>query len=108
MIIVNTDFITGKQIETISIVRGTMVQTKNFFVDFGQGIKFLFGGELRAYNRLMESSRVTATERMVAEAKKLKADAIINVRYETSTIMNGSAETIVYGTAVKFIKKTKK
>ncbi|MDR3208974.1 MAG: YbjQ family protein [Rickettsiales bacterium] len=104
MILVNTDFISGKKLETLSIVKGTMVKTKNLFVDIAQGFKHMIGGELRGYNKMMDEARATATKRMAEEATKLGADAIINIRYSTSAIMQGAAEVIVYGTAVKFVK----
>ena len=103
MILVNTDFITGKKIETISIVKGSMVKTKHIGVDLFQAFKHMVGGELRGYSHMMDEARATATKRMVEEASLLKADAIVNVRYATSNIMQGAAEVIVYGTAVKFV-----
>lgn len=103
MILVNTDFISGKKLQTLGLVKGTMVKTKNIFVDIFQGFKHMVGGELRGYNRMMNEARATATKRMVEEAEKLGANAIVNVRYSTSAIMHGAAEVIVYGTAVKFV-----
>lgn len=101
MILVNTDFISGKEIETISIVKGSTIQSKHLGKDIMSGFKTLVGGELGAYNEMMNEARAIATKRMVEEAEKLGGDGIINIRYATSAIMQGAAEVIVYGTAVK-------
>ena len=103
MILVNTDFISGKEFETISLVKGSTIQSKNIGKDIAQSFKTLVGGELKAYNEMMNDARALATKRMVAEAEELGADAIINIRYASSAVMQGAAEVIVYGTAVKFI-----
>ena len=102
MILVNTDFISGKELETISIVKGSTIQSKNIGKDIGTGFKSLVGGELVSYNEMMNDARALATKRMVKEAEELGADAVINIRYASSAIMQGAAEVIVYGTAVKF------
>ena len=103
MILVNTDFISGKELETLSLVKGSTIQSKNIGKDIAQSFKTLVGGELKAYNEMMNDARALATKRMVAEAEELGADAIINIRYASSAVMQGAAEVIVYGTAVKFI-----
>lgn len=103
MILVNTDFITGKELETLSIVKGSTIQSKNVGKDISQGFKTLIGGELKAYTQMMDEARAIATKRMVEEAEALGADAVINLRYASSAVMQGAAEVIVYGTAVKFI-----
>lgn len=103
MILVNTDYISGKEIETLSIVKGSTIQSKHIGKDIMSGLKTLVGGELSAYNDMMNEARAIATKRMVEEANSLEADAIVNVRYASSSIMQGAAEVIVYGTAVKFI-----
>lgn len=103
MLVVNTDFITGKEIETIGLVKGSTIQSKNFGKDIGQGFKSLVGGELKSYTKMMNEARDLATERMIEEAQSLGADAVINVRYSSSAVMQGAAEIIVYGTAVKFL-----
>lgn len=102
MILVNTDFITGKDIETISIVKGSTIQSKHVGKDIMSGLKTLVGGELTAYNEMMNEARALATKRMVEEASALGADGIVNIRYASSAIMQGAAEVIAYGTAVKF------
>ncbi len=103
MILVNTDYITGKEFEMIGIVSGSTIQTKNVLRDITQSFKTLVGGELQAYNDMMNKARALATKRMVEEAEAKGADAIINVRYASSAIMDGAAEVMAYGTAVKFI-----
>ena len=102
MILVNTDYITGKEFEMLGIVKGSTIQSKNLGRDISQGFKTLIGGELKAYNEMMNDARALATKRMVEEATSLDADAVVNIRYASSAIMQGAAEVIVYGTAVKF------
>ena len=103
MILVNTDFISNKNFETISLVKGNTIQSKNFLKDISQGFKTLVGGELKAYSEMMNEAREIATKRMIEEAEKLGADGIINIRYSSSSVMDGAAEILVVGTAVKFI-----
>ena len=105
MILVNTDYISGKELETLTLVKGSTIQSKNIGKDIAQSFKTLVGGELKAYNEMMNEARALATKRMVAEAEELGADAVINIRYASSAVMQGAAEVIVYGTAVKFINK---
>lgn len=103
MLIVTTDYITGKDLEMLGLVKGSTIQTKNVGRDITQGFKTLVGGELKSYNEMMNDARALATKRMVEEAEALGADAIVGVRYASSAIMQGAAEAIAYGTAVKFI-----
>ena len=103
MILVNTDYITGKEFEMLSLVKGSTIQSKHLGKDITQSFKTLVGGELTAYNEMMNEARAIATKRMVEEAESLSADAVINIRYASSAVMQGAAEVIVYGTAVKFI-----
>ena len=103
MLLVNTDYITGKTLETIALVKGSTIQSKNIGRDITQSFKTIIGGELKAYTEMMNEARDLATDRMIKEAEKLQADAIINVRYTTSSVVQGAAEILVYGTAVKFI-----
>lgn len=102
MILVNTDYITGKDLEMLGLVKGSTIQTKNIGKDITQAFKTLVGGELKAYNEMMNDARALATKRMVAEATEMNADAVVNIRYASSSVMSGAAEVIVYGTAVKF------
>lgn len=101
MILVNTDFISGKKIETISVVKGSMIQAKHIGKDIMSGLKTLVGGELTAYSAMINEARAIATKRMVQEAESLGADGVINIRYASSAVMQGAAEMLVYGTAVK-------
>ena len=103
MILVNTDYISGKKLETLSIVKGSTIQSKNLGKDISQSFKTLVGGELKAYNEMMNEARALATKRMVEEAEALGADGIVNIRYSSSAVMQGAAEVIAYGTAVKFL-----
>ncbi len=103
MILVNTDYISGKELQMLGLVKGSTVQSKNLGKDITQGFKTLVGGELKAYNEMMSEARAMATKRMVQEAEGLGADAIVNIRYSSSAIMQGAAEVIAYGTAVKFV-----
>ena len=103
MILVNTDYITGKELEMLGLVKGSTIQTKHIGKDIGASFKTLVGGELSSYNEMMNDARALATKRMVAEAEELGADAIVNVRYASSDVMAGAAEVIAYGTAVKFM-----
>ena len=102
MILVNTDYITGKELDMLGLVKGSTIQTKNIGEYISQSFKTLVGGELKAYNEMMNEARALATKRMVEEAVNLGADAVVNVRYASSAIMGGAAEVIAYGTAVKF------
>ena len=102
MLIVTTEKIEGKELEMLGLVKGSTVQTVNAFKDIGAGLKTLVGGELKKYNEMMDCARRIATERMVAEAQSIGADAVVAVRYATSAIMQGAAEVMAYGTAVKF------
>lgn len=102
MLLVNTDFITGKELETLGIVKGNVVQCRNVGRDFMAGIKTLVGGELKEYTEMLNQARQIAIKRMVDEAEALHADAVINIRYASSSIMQGAAEVIAYGTAVKY------
>ena len=103
MILVNTDYISGKELEMLGLVKGSTIQSKNFGKDIAQSFKTLVGGELKAYNEMMNEARALATKRMVAEAEAMGADAVVNVRYASAAVMQGAAEVMAYGTAVKFI-----
>ena len=105
MILVNTDYINGKELEMLTLVKGSTIQSKHIGKDITQAFKSLIGGELRSYNDMMNEARALATKRMVEEAESLGADAVINIRYASSAVMQNAAEVIVYGTAVKFINK---
>ena len=103
MILVNTDYITGKELEMLGMVKGSTIQSRNIGKDISQVFKTMVGGELKEYNEMMNDARALATKRMVEEASNLGADAVVNIRYASSAVMQGAAEVIAYGTAVKFI-----
>ncbi|MCI9625297.1 MAG: YbjQ family protein [Clostridia bacterium] len=103
MILVNTETIPGKELNLLGLVKGSTIQTKNFGRDITQSFKTLVGGELKAYNQMMNDARALATKRMVEEAEALGADAIVNIRYASASVMQGAAEVLAYGTAVKFV-----
>ena len=99
MLLLSLNYVPGKEIEAIGIAKGTVVQSKNFGKDFMAGMKTLVGGEIVSYTEMLNEARQIATKRMVEE---MGADAVINVRYGSSSLMQGAAEMLVYGTAVKF------
>ena len=102
MILVNIEYIPGREIEALGLVKGTVVQSKNFGKDFMAGMKGLVGGEIRGYTEMLTEARQIATGRMVKEAESLGADAVVGLRYGSASIMQGAAEVIAYGTAVRF------
>ncbi len=102
IIITTTDFIPGREIaEVIDIARGNTVRARNFGRDISAALRNLIGGEISEYTQLIASSREQAISRMVADAARIGADAVINVRFTTSVVMQGCAEILAYGTAVK-------
>lgn len=102
MIITTSDYVSGKETETLGIVKGSTIQSVNMFKDIGASFKNLVGGELKGYTEMMNKARDLATYRMQEDAQRLGADAVICVRYATSAIAQGAAEVMAYGTAVKF------
>lgn len=103
MVMVTTEFISGKNIETLGYVRGATVRSKNIGKDIGAGLKTLVGGELKGYTEMLDEARKEAIGRMVEEAESLGADGIIGLRFASSAIMQGAVEIVAYGTAVKFV-----
>ena len=103
MLLLNIDHILGKNVEALGIVKGTVVQSKNIGKDFMAGMKTLVGGEIVGYTEMLTEARQIATKRMVDEAEALGADAIINIRFGSSSVMQGAAEVIAYGTAVRVL-----
>ncbi len=102
MIITTTETIPGKQIvEILGIARGSTVRARHLGRDFTAGLKNLVGGEMHEYTRLLADAREQSIQRMMQDAQRLKADAIINIRFTTSAVMRGSSEILAYGTAVK-------
>ena len=102
MILTTTETISGKELETLGLVKGSTIQTVNMVRDLGAGLKTLVGGELTKYNEMMNTARALATKRMVEEAEALDADAVVCVRYGSASVMQNAAEVMAYGTAVKF------
>jgi len=102
MILVNSDKIVGKEIvQTLGLVRGNTIRAKHLGKDIVAGLRHIVGGEIKEYTEMMSEAREEALARMIEEAEKLKADAVINVRFTTAMIMGGVAEILAYGTAVK-------
>ena len=102
MVLVNTDYITGKELEMLGLVNGSTIQSKHIGSDISQSFKTIVGGELKSYTDMMNKARSIAIERMADEARAKGADAVINIRYATSAITPGASEVLAYGTAVKF------
>lgn len=101
MLLLNIDHIPGKEIEALGLVKGTVVQSKNLGKDFMSAMKTLVGGEIVGYTEMLVEARQIATKRMVDEAEAMGADAVINIRFGSSAVMQGAAEVVAYGTAVK-------
>lgn len=103
MLLLNIEYIPGKKIEALGIAKGSVVQSKNFGKDFMAGMKTLVGGEIESYTEMLVEARQIATKRMVEDAEAMGADAVINVRYASSSLMQGAAEVTAYGTAVRIL-----
>ena len=107
MKLLSIEYIPGEEIEALGMVKGTVVQSKNIGRDFMAGMKGLVGGEIAGYTEMLNEARQIAVKRMVDEAKAMDADAIIGIQYGSSQVMQGAAEMVAYGTAVKMLKKSK-
>ncbi len=105
MKLLSIEYIPDTKIEALGMVKGTIVQTKNIGRDFMAGMKTLVGGEIVGYTEMLNEARQIAVKRMVDEAVALGADAVIGVKYGSSQVMQGAAEVIAYGTAVKIVKE---
>lgn len=102
MIYVNTETVQGKEIiESLGVVRGSTVRARNIARDIFAGLKNIVGGEISEYTELLADSREQAIKRMLDDAQRVGADAVVNVRFTTSQVMQGAAEMLAYGTAVK-------
>ena len=102
MIIVNTDFVPGREVvEVLGLVKANTIRAKHIGKDIMAGLRNIVGGELTEYTEMLSESREEALQRMIKEAEKLNADAVINVRFMTSSVAQGAAEMLVYGTAVR-------
>lgn len=103
MLIVTIDHIPGKNFQALGVVRGSTVHSKNLGHDILAGFRTLVGGEISDYAEMLTEARQIATGRMVQQAEELGADAIVGMRYASASVMQGAAECIAYGTAVKFV-----
>lgn len=103
MYLATTENVSGTNVQHLGLVRGSTVQSKHIGKDIMAGFKTVVGGELTGYSEMLNEARNIATQRMVAEAEALGADGIIALRYASASIMDGAAEVVAYGTAVKFL-----
>ena len=103
MKILTIDSVPGQNFQALDTVKGTVVYSKNFGRDFMAGMKGLVGGEIVGYTEMLNEARQIATKRMVDSAAALGADAIVGLRYTSASVMQGAAEVVAYGTAVKFV-----
>ncbi|MCX7653378.1 MAG: YbjQ family protein [Fervidobacterium sp.] len=105
MIVVTTDYVPGYEItETLGIVAGNIVNSKHLGKDIAAAFKTIAGGEIKSYTELLTESRNIALRRMITEAEKLGADAVVGVRFGSASVMQSAAEILAYGTAVKLKK----
>ncbi|MCL1894715.1 MAG: YbjQ family protein [Holophagaceae bacterium] len=102
MLIISLGYIPGRPYQVLGLVKGSVVQSKHIGRDILAGLKTIVGGEISGYTEMLVEARQIATERMIQEAKMLKADAILGVRFECASIMQNAAELLAYGTAVRF------
>jgi len=103
MIVTTCDVIPGQQVQVLGLVRGNIVTSKNIGRDIMAGFKNIAGGEIKSYTQMISDGRQVAEERMIAEAQRMGADAIICMRFSGGSVMDGTVEMLAYGTAVKFI-----
>ena len=103
MLVVTTENIPGRKYEVIGEVFGVTTQSKNFASDFGAGLKSMIGGEIKAYTKMLTTSREVALERLREEAGKLGADAVVMMRFDSGSIAGDMQSVVAYGTAVKFV-----
>ncbi|MEM8606655.1 MAG: YbjQ family protein [Myxococcota bacterium] len=102
MILTNIDSVPGRRVvEHLGLVQGSTIRAKHLGRDFAAGLKNIVGGELKGYTELLQESRTEATNRMIAQAEALGANAVLNVRFTTSSVAQGASEILAYGTAVR-------
>ena len=103
MIVTTSDVAPGQQVQVLGLVRGNIVSSKHIGRDIMAGFKNIVGGEIQSYTDMLSESRNVAEQRMIAEAERLGADAIICMRFASGSVMEGTVEMLAYGTAVKFV-----
>lgn len=103
MLLLNIEYVPGREIEALGLVKGTVVQSKHLGTDLMAGMKTLVGGEIEGYTEMLNEARQIATKRMVDEAIAMEADAVIGIRYASASIMQSAAEICAYGTAVRVV-----
>ena len=103
MLITTCDIIPGKQVEVLGLVSGNVVTSKNVGRDIMAGFKNLAGGEIKSYTDMMNEGRTIAEERMIAQAQAMGANAIICMRFDSSSVLEGTQEMLAYGTAVRYV-----
>ena len=104
MLITTCDVIPGRQVEALGLVRGNVVTSKHIGRDIMAGFKNIAGGEIKSYTDMMNEGRDIAEQRMIAEAQALGADAVVCMRFNSASVMDGTQEVLAYGTAVKFVQ----
>ena len=97
------NYVPGKEIEALGVVTGNVVQSKHIGKDIMAGFKNIAGGEIKSYTEMLSESREIAKQRMIAEAEAMGADAIISMRFDASSVMEGTSEMLAYGTAVRIL-----
>ena len=106
MILVTTDFVPGYRVtESLGLVRGSTIRAKHIGKDIVASLRTIFGGEIKEYTEMLVESRAESMRRMELQAERLKADAVLNVRFVTSQVMTGAAELLAYGTGVRLEKE---
>jgi uncharacterized protein YbjQ (UPF0145 family) len=103
MLITTSELIAGKTLQPLGLVKGNIVQSKHIGKDIMASFKTIVGGEIKSYTEMLNEARESATKRMEKEAEAMGADAIIALRYSSAAVMDGAAEIMAYGTAVKFL-----
>jgi len=103
MLIATSESIEGRKAAPLGVVSGNVVQAKHIGRDIMAGFKTIVGGELKGYTELLSEARAIATGRLIDEARKLGADAVVCLRYNSAAVMDGACEVMAYGTAVKFV-----
>ena len=103
MLLLTIDYIPGKKVEALGVAKGSVVQSKHLGKDFMAGMKTLVGGEIQGYTEMLDEARQIATRRLMDDAAAQGADAVLGMRYTSSSVMQGAAEVTAYGTAVRIV-----